>query len=224
MRRVGTVLQHVAGSQRAAPPQTAEAPPRLLNDSEMVEFIKNGFIFLPLDELSPDFHAQAATQILGLWEKQGRNNNFVGNNVYPAVPQLGAVLRTSAVRGAITSVLGADYVNHAHRALHISGNNDQGFHKDTPEGGGPVRHMRPRWCMVMYYPAGSTLEMGPTAILPGGQYFSVDNDKWSQVAESMGAKLGLQEFKVTSPLAKGCAILIREWRLLHGSRVARIRQ
>ena len=120
------------------------------------------------------------------------------------------MLATPTVRGALTSVLGPEYAMHAHRALHVSGNGDQGFHKDTPEGGGPVKHMRPRWCMIMYYPAGATLEMGPTCILPGGQYFSTDPDKWGQVAESMGAALGLSEFKVTTPLSQGTG----EWPVL----------
>eukprot|EP01052_Picozoa_sp_SAG31_P033535 SAG31_NODE_3806_length_3866_cov_1.907619_1_plen_451_part_00 len=60
----------------------------------------------------------------------------------------------------------------------------------------------------MYYPAGSTLSMGPTCILPGGQYFSTDSDKQALVAQSMGAALGLSEFKVTTPLAQGTAIMI----------------
>ena len=45
--------------------------------------------------------------------------------------------------------------------------------------------------------------MGPTCILPGGQYWSVDPDKGGEVAQSMGAALGLSEFKVTTPLAQG---------------------
>ena len=76
------------------------------------------------------------------------------------------------------------------------------------EGHGPVRHHRPRWAMIMYVPLGSSLEMGPTCILPGGQYWSVDPDKGGEVAQSMGAALGLSEFKVTTPLAQGTCILI----------------
>ena len=50
--------------------------------------------------------------------------------------------------------------------------------------------------------------MGPTCILPGGQYWSVDPDKGGEVAQSMGEALGLSEFKVTTPLAQGTCILI----------------
>jgi hypothetical protein len=207
MRRVGALSAHLAATAAPAAGSVAselgEADPKLLTDAQIIQFIKSGFVILPLTELSPEFHAQCAASIMQPWDKHARNNNWVGNNIFPANPNLGAMLATPTVRGALTSVLGPEYAMHAHRALHVSGNGDQGFHKDTPEGGGPVKHMRPRWCMIMYYPAGSTLEMGPTCILPGGQYFSTDPDKWGQVAESMGAALGLSEFKVTTPLAQG---------------------
>ena len=220
MHRVGALSSHVvapaaspapsaaAAAAHLPPPDLGELPPKLLNDAQVIDFIKSGFVILPLNDLSPEFHAHCAESIMKPWEKNARNNNWVGNNIYPANPNLGQMLATPTVRGALTSVLGPDYAMHAHRALHVSGNGDQGFHKDTPEGGGPVKHMRPRWCMIMYYPAGSTLEMGPTAILPGGQYLNTDPEKWGQVAESMGAALGLSEFKVTTPLAQGTAILI----------------
>ena len=50
--------------------------------------------------------------------------------------------------------------------------------------------------------------MGPTCILPGGQYFGVDQDKNQEVAESLGRAMGLSEFKVTTPLAQGTCIMI----------------
>ena len=257
MHRVSNLSSHVvapaatpAAAGAALPPAGLEAmPPNLLTDKQVVGFIKTGFCILPLPELSPDFHASCAESIMQPWEKNARNNNWIGNNIYPGNANLGTMLATPTVRGALSSVLGPDYAMHAHRALHVSGNGDQGFHKDTPEGGGPVKHMRPRWCMIMYYPAGATLEMGerqaaslylwltfrsyhelaasilpapcfalnpclsralagPTCILPGGQYFNTDPDKWGQVAESMGEALGLSEFKVTTPLSQGTAILI----------------
>ena len=152
-------------------------PPKLLSDAQIIEFIKKGFIVLPLPELSPDFHAKCADSIMDPWEKNSRNNNWIGNNIFPGNANLGSVLAAPTVRGALTSVLGPDYALHLHRALHVSGDGgeysmrtqkssyathhaikprgawldlmpsiaDQGFHKDTPEGGGPVRHMRPRW-------------------------------------------------------------------------------
>ena len=170
------------------------------------------------------------------------------------MPALGDVLSSPTVNGALCSVLGHDYALHAHRALHRADRpEEQGFHKvrttsptapttatstpprrtlhqDGQEGHGPHRHHRPRWAMIMYYPAGCTLEMAPTvntsrptcsarglsldrsivlqAILPGGQYFSVDNSRWGQVAETYGHSIGLSEFKLTTPLRQGTAVLL----------------
>ena len=42
----------------------------------------------------------------------------------------------------------------------------------------PVRDHYPRWLMCMYYPTDTTLEMGPTCISPGSQYFEVDRLEW----------------------------------------------
>ena len=82
-------------------------------------------------------------------------------------------------------MLGTDYVMHACRAFHNSDGraSDQNFHKDGLEGHGPVRHHRPRWAMVMYVPLGSSLQMGPTAILPGSQYLSSTGEDWAAVNE-----------------------------------------
>ena len=159
MHRISAVNSHIAGdstaepaaaaAEPAPPPGLAEMAPTLLTDSQMIEFVKNGFVVLPLPELSPEYHAKCADSIMNPWEKNDRNNNWIGNNIFPANADLGPVLATPTVRGALSSVLGPDYAFHAHRALHVSGSNDQGFHKDTPEGGGPIKHMRPRWAMIM---------------------------------------------------------------------------
>ena len=105
-------------AEPAPPPGLAERAPTLLSDSQMIEFVKNGFVVLPLPELSPEYHAKCADSIMNPWEKNDRNNNWIGNNIYPANADLGPVLATPTVRGALSSVLGPDYAFHAHRALH----------------------------------------------------------------------------------------------------------
>eukprot|EP01052_Picozoa_sp_SAG31_P036806 SAG31_NODE_4647_length_3070_cov_2.252777_1_plen_137_part_10 len=111
-------------------------------------------------DATQDFHAKCADSIMDPWEKNDRNNNWIGNNIYPGNANLGSMLASPTIRGALTSVLGPDYGMHLHRALHVSSANDQGaqspqpsvlrvqrvvpihpvltntgFHKDTPEGG-----------------------------------------------------------------------------------------
>lgn len=53
---------------------------------------------------------------------------------------------------------------------------DQGWHRDSYRGVQRVRHHPPRWLLCMYYPAAVTLEMGPTAIAPGSQYYALPAD------------------------------------------------
>ena len=174
-----------AGAPLAA--STTDAmPPRLLSDAQLKAFVRQGYVNLPITELPQEFHN-------ALDEKAQLLNGPYGgalthNNIYPSIPELGTVMRSPTVRGALQSVLGTDYVMHACRAFHNSDgrDSDQAFHKvsrlandavscipqrwltsggreqDGLEGHGPVRHHRPRWAMIMYVPLGSSLEMGPT--------------------------------------------------------------
>ena len=77
-------------------------------------------MILPLKELSADFHAKCADSIMDPWETNDRNNNWIGNNIFPGNANLGSMLATPTVRGALCSVLGEHYAMHLHRALHVS--------------------------------------------------------------------------------------------------------
>lgn len=151
----GTAASEQVDMLRTGAP-TATRAPKLLNDHSVRQFITEGFLILSLNEdLSPEFHATVHKQVENL-----PGQAAIGNNIFPAIPALGDMLASPTVNGALCSVLGHDYALHAHRALHRADRPDeQGFHKDGQEGHGPHRHHRPRWAMVMYYPAGCTLEM-----------------------------------------------------------------
>ena len=127
----------------------------------------------------------------------GQSQFKSGNNIYPAVPELSTILHSPHFAGAVESILGEEYVLHAHRALHVA-KIDQSFHQDTPEGHGPYRLHRPKFIMVMYYPYGSTFEMGPTAILPNGSYLQVNPDERVALGKSQGKLLGLTETKLNT--------------------------
>ena len=43
----------------------------------------------------------------------------------------------------------------------------------------PVRDHRPKWMMGLYYPGEVTLDMGPTCVVGGSQYFEVDRLAWN---------------------------------------------
>ncbi|CAF5139872.1 unnamed protein product, partial [Rotaria sp. Silwood1] len=60
-----------------------------------------------------------------------------------------------------------------HRHAHVTRPRTAGqtWHKDSYFGyRKPLRHHQLRYTMVMYYPQDTTIEMGPTAIIPRSQY------------------------------------------------------
>ena len=101
------------------------------------------------------------------------------------MPELREVLDSATVRGALEGLLGRGYLRHPHSAAYVESGAleaaravslDQGWHRDSYWGVQRVRHHRPRWLLCMYYPAAVTLEMGPTAIAPGSQYYALPAD------------------------------------------------
>ena len=135
-----TRLRALSAQLRPAPAAAAAEPElpapterlNLLDDAEVQDYIRTGVHVLPLEEeLGADYHADVNEKIISL--AGGNMFQFGANNIYPAVPELVGVLQAPSVRGALTSVLGKDYVMHAHRALHLYQDmgNDQGFHQVT---------------------------------------------------------------------------------------------
>ena len=148
-----------------------------LTDAQMRDFIVNGHITIKAG-LPRSYHETIYRKTQELTAKEGN----LGNNILPRVPELQAVFEDPAVRGAFTSILGENYVMHSHRHPHQNRphSDGQGFHKDSYWGYQKVRHHCPRWAMAFYYPQDSPVEIGPSAVLPGTQYYSTriteDND------------------------------------------------
>ena len=148
-----------------------------LTDAQMREFIVNGHLTVKAD-LPRSFHETIYRKTQELTAKEGN----LGNNILPRVPELQAVFEDPAVRGAFTSILGENYAMHSHRHPHQNRphSDGQGFHKDSYWGYHKVRHHCPRWAMAFYYPQDSPIEIGPSAVLPGTQYYDTritkDND------------------------------------------------
>ncbi len=142
---------------------------RKLTDAQMREFIVNGHLTIKTD-LPRSFHETIYRKTQELTEKEGN----LGNNILPRVPELQAVFEDPAVRGTFTSILGENYVMHSHRHPHQNRphSDGQGFHKDSYWGYHKVRHHCPRWAMAFYYPQDAPLEIGPSAVLPGTQYYN----------------------------------------------------
>ena len=158
----------------------------LLTDDQMRDFIINGYISIKTD-LPRSVHETIYRKTQEYTEKEGN----LGNNILPRVPELQAVFEDPAVRGAFTSILGENYVMHSHRHPHRNTphSNGQGFHKDSYWGHQKVRHHLPRWAMAFYYPQDTPVEIGPSAILSGTQYYShrITEENDGEVALSGGA-------------------------------------
>ncbi|MBI1930653.1 HEAT repeat domain-containing protein [Candidatus Poribacteria bacterium] len=150
----------------------------LLNDEEMRNFIVNGYVMVKAD-FPAGFHETIYQKTKTAFEKEGNP----GNNLLPRIPEIQEVFNHPAVRGALTSVLGPNYIMHSHRHPHYNppGSTGQNFHKDSYWGYQKVRHHRPWWAMALYYPQDVTEENGPTAILPGTQYLMTRTHDDSEV-------------------------------------------
>lgn len=150
-------------------PKLTMNPTQLLTDSQMQDYLVNGYVTLQTD-FPLEFHTNICREAEAVFER-GPNP---WNDIYPLIPELVEVFAHPVVDGALTSILGAGYIMHPHRHCHLNrpGTPAQGQHKDSYEEDDNVRHHRTRWAMAFYYPQDVTLEMGPSAIQPGTQYYN----------------------------------------------------
>eukprot|EP01052_Picozoa_sp_SAG31_P027511 SAG31_NODE_2581_length_5436_cov_3.876897_2_plen_488_part_00 len=84
-----------------------------------------------------------------------------------------------------------------------------GLHTDTNNRGAYMH--RPRNLIIFYVPAGATLLMGPTAIIPHSHLMSVDNGDWACLQDPEDLTelwSGAVEHKLTAPAHTGVAVLL----------------
>ena len=136
----------------------------LLNDKQMRDFIVNGYLIVKTD-LPRNYHDEIYETTNTVFEKEGNP----GNNLLPRIPEIQRVFDDPTVRGALTSLLGADYYMQPHRHPHINQPRSKGqnLHQD----GGKRWTHRTRRLLVFYYPQDTPEALGPTGILPGSHYF-----------------------------------------------------
>lgn len=139
--------------------RTYDCPPTL-TDTQVLEFCKNGFLML--DGIVP---AEVNEQTLAYLDAHPepepseilREGWFMDNVIYH--PQAG---------GAVRSLLGKDFglpiLMSNHRVRTPMGAQD--WHRD----GGSQHSHETHYLQVFYYPQACTLEMGPTALLPGSHH------------------------------------------------------
>ena len=155
----------------------AQVPSRLLSDEQVRGFISDGFL-LVYPSLSEETHRGICDQL----EYIRKEEYNPGNNILARLPDLGRILGSPEVRGALVSLLGGDYFEHPHRFWHYTagprGALLSNFHQDSYPPLAQGRQHHPRWVRLMYYPQETLIEMGPTYLIPGSQYF-----KWLPFAD-----------------------------------------
>ncbi len=145
----------------------------------MREFVTRGYLTFRLD-LPEAFHRRVrerALEDIRRCEEAGIRSPL--NNALPRIPELRRVFDHPRVAGALTSILGAGYYLHLHRHVHDNrpGSDAQTIHQDSLGNSrfavdGNRRHHHCRWAMAFYYPQDTTLDMGPSAVVPGSQYLT----------------------------------------------------
>ena len=151
----------------------------LLDDRQMRQFVTRGYLTFHLD-LPDAFHRhirERAVDELGRCAAAGIGSPL--NNALPRIPELRRVFDHPRIAGALTSILGAGYYLHLHRHMHDNrpGSDAQTIHQDSLFNSryavdGNRRHHHCRWAMAFYYPQDTTLDMGPSAVVPCSQYLT----------------------------------------------------
>ena len=204
----------------------------LLTDEQMCHFVSKGFLSLPLAPAGDPLHSSILQRCeqLGIEgehsappNQQRRNQKeptpawsppFEVFNVHPRIAGMEQVLYGPVLRGALTSVLGEDYALNAHRSVAFGGSSVS-THKDAQRW--PMVVHRPRTVYVFYLPAGASLEMCPTAIIPESHWLSRDQgadnpgpgaDWRDVVASAENLAPGLSEHMCTAPPWTGTAVLL----------------
>lgn len=145
------------------------AQPYLLTDDQMRQFVAHGYLVLQTD-FPAEFHETMSRQIADVMNKEGNP----GNNILPRVPEIQEVFHHPTIRGALTSVLGPNYIMHPHRHCHFTlpGRKTQSWHKDSYWGHAKVRNHHQWWAMIFYYNHAVDEELGPSGLMPGTQYYN----------------------------------------------------
>ncbi|MEE3260127.1 MAG: HEAT repeat domain-containing protein [Candidatus Latescibacterota bacterium] len=145
----------------------------LLTDAQVQSFITDGYLLIHTDFATP-LHQHIYDALEDVFAKEGN----VGNNILPRIPEIARVFDHPNMRGALTSLLGPDYILNPHRHCHLNplGSKGQTWHKDCYVFDHNMRQPRFHWLLALYYPQDVSEDMGPTGILPGVQNWETISD------------------------------------------------
>lgn len=167
-----------------------------LTDEQMRDFIRNGYVAVKTGH-PREFHQDVWNQTEALFEEHGNP----GNNLMARVPAIRQILDDPAVDGALAGVLGDNYFIHPHRHCHYRPPHSEGqqIHRDSFT----RRRHRTRWLLAMYYPQDTTVEMGPTGVLPGTHYYN-----WLVGPIGLNMRLDTTEGEVPVVVEAGTVLMV----------------
>ncbi len=167
-----------------------------LTDEQMRDFIRNGYVAVKTGH-PREFHQDVWNQTEALFEEEGNP----GNNLMARIPAIRQILDDPAVDGALTGVLGNNYFVHPHRHCHYRPPHSEGqqIHRDSFT----RRRHRTRWLLAMYYPQDTTVEMGPTGVLPGTHYYN-----WLVGPIGLNMRLDTTEGEVPVVVEAGTVLMV----------------
>lgn len=157
-----------------------------LTPLEVARFLDLGYLILDLNDVEDSIHDRIFNTCETLYKGMANmpdsstGFNLIADDINTNVPELGELLNSSQLNGALTTLLGRKHFRYNHSYIHRSSSRDQSFHKDSGLPWGTrngIRSHRLNWAMVFYYPQKTTVELGATEILPGTQYWSVDREQ-----------------------------------------------
>ena len=155
----------------------AEAPTTdLLDDSEVANFIVNGYHLLQLN-LSDHVNKNIAKTLDEMLENPG-------DAIMDVVPELNQVIEHPLVRGALISLAGHDYELYFHRHWHVKepGSSSMPWHQDGKNRRGPKMDR----FLGLYYPTDVSADMGPTMVVPGTHFRDAPSDRMKTYSNIRG--------------------------------------
>lgn len=172
------------------------ADPILLSDEQIRQYIANGYV-----QIETDVPAHIHTTIGRKLDEMVAEGPNLGNNVLPRVPEFRHILNSPQVRGALSSLLGPDYVEHPHRYCHdsrpleetpddIPARVAQQSHQDSYTPMSRPRQHYSRYARIIYYPRDTPIELGPTHVTPGTSYHKVVTEEDRYAVQPMVGPAG----------------------------------
>ncbi|MEL7158589.1 MAG: phytanoyl-CoA dioxygenase family protein [Actinomycetota bacterium] len=156
-----------------------------LTDADYLRFLDEGYLVIQPSSLGPDDHRtlyDRAGELYDLADGGGGPSahlTVLGDNLRAQVPAIDRVLEDPRVTGALERILGPRPLLHPHSYCHRSSPTDQVFHQDGNLPWNERGHYRSHvgdWAMLFYYPQAVDGTNGPTEVVVGSQYWTIDHE------------------------------------------------